>query len=238
MPSAPAALLDLSAFRLALGSERLSALRCAGRFATPGAEGFMAEDTWKSMRGESPPEGEHIGAGELFRAHAAFVASFLVRLGVPAGELDDLVQEVFIVAHRKGGYVRGPAQPRSWLASIALRIAQAGRRARLTRNARESTHPDWDAVAAGGGDPGVRLEARRSVERVQRALETLPVDHRAALILYELDGESCESIAAVFEVPIGTIYSRLHSARRRFLEAYGGLDEAPASRPQRVVGDR
>lgn len=46
---------------------------------------------------------ERLGADALFRRYAPFIASFLRRLGVPAVDLDDSVQEVFVVAHRKGG---------------------------------------------------------------------------------------------------------------------------------------
>src|SRR5262245_53119910 len=94
------------------------------------------------------PSGEHISVDALYRAHASFVAGFLVRLGAPTSELEDLVQEVFVVAHRKGGYVTGPAQPRSWLGAIALRVAQASRRARTLRNRRESLDADSVARAA------------------------------------------------------------------------------------------
>jgi RNA polymerase sigma-70 factor (ECF subfamily) len=198
----------------------------------------MDEDAYRDMPAEPLPTAESIGAGELFRVHARFVASFLSRLGVPASDLDDLVQEVFVVAHRRGGYVSGPAQPRSWLVAIALRVAQAGRRSRISRSLREAPgDTSLEDVPTGASDPAARLEAQRSVERVQRALDTLPLEHRAAFMLYELEGESCESIAAVWNVPVGTIYSRLHKARRRFMQAYDALTEAPAVCPQRAVGD-
>ena len=77
--------------------------------------------------------------------------------------------------------------------------------------------------AARGDDPGEALELRRALERVQRALDTLDIDHRATFVLYELEGQSCEAIAASFGVPIGTVYSRLHHARKRFTGAYAEL---------------
>jgi RNA polymerase sigma-70 factor (ECF subfamily) len=186
---------------------------------------------------ELEPEGR-IGAEALFRAHAAFVAAFLHRLGVPASEVDDLVQEVFLVAHRKGGYVPGPGRPRTWLAEIALRVASSVRRARGRRTQRERL----DGVAVEGARSTARdaaevLEVRNSLRRVQQALETLDIEHRAAFVLYEIEGENCESIAASFGVPIGTVYSRLHHARRRFLDAYAALAEDGAElRPRFAEG--
>ncbi|HET8939844.1 MAG TPA: RNA polymerase sigma factor [Polyangiales bacterium] len=185
------------------------------------------------MLGTQPLPPEHLGAEALFRAYAGFIAGFLVRMGVPFAELDDLVQEVFLVALRKGGYYRGPAQPRTWLSAIALRVAQASRRTRNTRNMRETPDSDaLDLLPLAASDEGERLDARRRVQKVQHALSSLADEHRAAFLLYELEGESCESIAAAWNVPVGTVYSRLHYARRRFLQAYNALSLAPSDEPQ------
>jgi RNA polymerase sigma-70 factor (ECF subfamily) len=64
------------------------------------------------------------------------------------------------------------------------------------------------------------IEARRSLQRVQAVLDHLSPEHRAVFILYEIEGESCESIATTWDVPVGTIYSRLHHARKRVREAF------------------
>jgi RNA polymerase sigma-70 factor (ECF subfamily) len=176
-----------------------------------------------------------IGTETLFRAHAAFVAGFLYRLGIPQADVDDLVQEVFLIAHRKGGYVPGAGQPRTWLGAIALRVARSGHRSRNRR--RESGDDGLALFEAQGKDPAEALELRNSIERVQRALDTLDLEHRAAFVLYEIEGEACENIAAAFDVPIGTVYSRLHHARKRFLEAYGARDSAaPDVRRARLAG--
>lgn len=163
-----------------------------------------------------------IDAATLFRAHATFVAAFLRRLGAPQSELDDWVQEVFLVAHRKGGYVPGAGQPRTWLGAIAFRVASSGRRSQRRR--RESFDDDALAhVPARANDPADAFEARCALARVQMSLDQLDLDHRAAFVLYEIEGESCGDIAAAFGVPVGTVYSRLHHARRRFQDAHAAL---------------
>ena len=177
-------------------------------------------------RDQANDEGR-IDAEALFRAHAPFVAAFLQRLGVPSADVDDVVQEVFLIAHRKGGYVPGAGKPRTWLGAIAVLLARSGNRSR-GRNKEGSDESAIEAAMSTGKDPGETLELHGSLQRVQRALDTLDVDHRAAFLLYEVDGESCEAIAASFGVPIGTIYSRLHHARRRFQDAYAALDQEPA----------
>jgi RNA polymerase sigma-70 factor (ECF subfamily) len=180
----------------------------------------------------TPEQHEVIGAEALFRAHAGFVASFLRRMSVPDADVDDLVQEVFVIAHRKGGYVPGPAQPRTWLGAIALRVAQSGRRSRQ----RHPSVPGDVALDAASEDldPAEQLETQRALLRVQRALEQLSLEHRATFVLFEIEGESCENIATALQVPLGTVYSRLHTARRRFLSAYetAAVDHAgPAQLP-------
>jgi len=175
--------------------------------------------------------GSAIGADALFRAHATFVAAFVTRLGATKAEVDDLVQEVFIVAHTKGGYQPGPAQPRTWLAAIALRVTRARQRSSARRREDPSSSA-FDSMTAAGKDPGEALEVAESLGRVQRALDTLDIEHRAAFILYEIEGESCQEIAAALEVPVGTIYSRLHTARRRFLDAHEGDGRGSSHAPR------
>jgi RNA polymerase sigma-70 factor, ECF subfamily len=169
-----------------------------------------------------------IDAETLFREQARFVASFLRHMGTSESDLDDLLQDVFVLVHRKGGYLPGPAGPRTWLASLAIRVVIARRRSRA-RKPKTSEVPE--SLADQGHGPAELLESRRSLERVQAALEHLSLEHRAAFILFEIEGETCESIAAMWEVPVGTVYSRLHHARKRFLEVY-------SREPQRVANTR
>ncbi len=181
-----------------------------------------------------------LGAEALFRAHAPFVAAFVARLGALPGEVEDIVQEVFLIAHAKGGYEPGPALPRSWLAAIALRVTKNHQRSRARR--REDASDALDAHAARSSSPHDSAEVAQSLARVQRALETLELDQRATFILFEIEGEPGQAIAASFEVPIGTVYSRLHHARRRFAEAYRASEEpvqaATAALPSRMTPRR
>lgn len=158
------------------------------------------------------------------------MANFAARLGVRREEVDDVVQEVFLVAHRRGGFVPGPARPTTWLAEITLRVVSSSRR--KLRNSREE--PDADAIAAAqarrGSSPGEQVEAGEALRRVQQALDTLDEGKRAVFILFELEGESCEAIAAGLGIPIGTVYSRLHKARKQFMEAHARLVD-PATKP-------
>lgn len=181
------------------------------------------------------PQPRHHDAAALFRDHAAFVANFLHRLGAGPSEIDDLVQEVFLVAHRRGGFIEdGRARPTTWLAEIAIRVASVARR----RQRRSREHPDQATIADASSreiDPARAAETNEALDRVQAALDCLDAERRAIFILFELEGEPCQAIAAAFQIPIGTVYSRLHKARKQFKEAHARLIERER-RPLRSSG--
>jgi RNA polymerase sigma-70 factor, ECF subfamily len=175
------------------------------------------------MGGHEPT---HLGAKELFVDYAPFVARFLARIGVRPADIDDRVQEVFLVVHRKGGFRSGDARPTTWLARIAIRVASTARRTAR----RHPEHPD-DVLAE---HPGERVDPYRSAEvsealvRVERALEALELGLRAVFVLSEIEGETCEAIARGLRIPLGTVHSRLHRARKDFRGAYEHALRAPA----------
>ena len=185
--------------------------------------------------GTPPVPPAHLDAAKLFRDHAPFVANFVARLGTRREEVDDIVQEVFLVAHRRGGFIPGAARPTTWLAEIAIRVSSAARR----RQRRSREDPDVQTVAsalAPGRSPGEQAETAEALRRVQQALETLDEAKRVVFILFELEGESCESIAAGLGIPVGTVYSRLHKARKLFMDVHGRLVGAGPKQPTNPAG--
>lgn len=173
-----------------------------------------------------------LSADELFRLHYDFVARFALRIGVASADVDDVVQEVFMLVHRQGGYIAGAASPKSWLTRTLLGVASTYRRSRRRRPETLASDPGG-AIEAAGDDPEARMQNAQGLARVQVSLDTMDPDHRVVFVLYELEGESCEDIARTLELPVGTIYSRLHHARKRFLAAHSrlrGTESAP-SRP-------
>jgi RNA polymerase sigma-70 factor (ECF subfamily) len=165
-----------------------------------------------------------LGVEELFERHADFVAKFLWRMGAPEAEIDDLVQDVFLVAHQRGGFREESARATTWLAAIAFRIWGTRRRRHRTR--RELSDPEsiTRAVSPERG-PEHRLEDRRSLERVRAALQQLDESARALLVLVDIEGVAGPDVALALGVPVGTVYSRLHKARKRFAQAYEKLLE-------------
>ena len=187
----------------------------------------------ENMDAAMQPEGRHLDAASLFRDHAKYVANFLARLGVREPQVDDLVQEVFLVAHRRGGFVdTGIARPTTWLAAIALRVCSAERRSQR-RNRLLPGNDQIDAAPSSNSCPIRATEASESIRNVQRVLEQMDPNSRDVFVLYELENEPCAAIAEVFNIPVGTVYSRLHHARKTFSTLYK-LSQRPRSSHYRI----
>jgi RNA polymerase sigma-70 factor (ECF subfamily) len=166
--------------------------------------------------GAAVPSSSAIGTEALFRAHASFVVSFVFRLGARGAQVDDLVQDVFLLAHHRGGYRAGAASPTTFLARLALE-AMHGMRRRDRRFV--LAHSEPIAAAALGSEleaPDSALALQRAARDLQGALDAIEPERRAVFILFELHGESCDAIAAAFDLKVGTVYSRLHAARKEF----------------------
>jgi RNA polymerase sigma-70 factor, ECF subfamily len=173
----------------------------------------MAEES-RSLSSDSVT----ISASDLFRRHAKFIASLLRRLGLPEDDIDDAVQEVFVLAHRYGGYRPGPVQPTTWLATIAINVSRNAK-----RQGRRRAYPDELKVAeaiSNAPTPFDRASVAESLTRLQSILDELDEDLRVVFLLSELHGEPGPAIAAALGVPVGTVYSRLHAARERVSAAY------------------
>jgi len=149
----------------------------------------------------------------IYRAHARFVWLSLQRLGVQPSDLDDVAQDVFVIVHRRLNSFDRIALITTWLFGICLRVAaNYRRRRRWTRELLSGWVEDnRPATLVAADEVLVRREER---EIAERALDRLDVAKRATFVMFELESLSCLEIAATMDVPIGTVYSRLHSARR------------------------
>jgi RNA polymerase sigma-70 factor (ECF subfamily) len=161
----------------------------------------------------------------FYRAQFAYVWRTLHRLGLRGGDAEDAAQEVFATAYRRIGDF-DPARPvRPWLFGIAFRAVVGQRRRAHVRREVALDRPDMAAMGGVARDSQSELESR---QLVLRALEALPVERRAVLVMHDLDGEAVPQIAEVLAIPLNTAYSRLRVARAEFeaevarLESGGG----------------
>jgi len=154
----------------------------------------------------------------IYRDHGRFVWLSLQRLGIHPSDLDDVAQDVFMIVHRRLDTFDRRARVTTWLFGICMRVAaNYRRRRRWTREVLSGGGEDERPAALAGADEVlVRREQR---EIAERALNRLEVAKRATFVMFELESMSCLEIAEVMNVPVGTVYSRLHSARRQLEKA-------------------
>ncbi len=137
-------------------------------------------------------------------------------LGVPTAALDDAVQEVFVVVHRR---MDDPARiegVRGWMYGIARRVAWRHHRT-AGRIARK--HAAVEPPADDGRSPERELERREAIAFMHEFLDSLDPDQREVFVLAEIEGLSAPEIAGVVEGKLNTVYSRLRLARARFEQA-------------------
>lgn len=160
------------------------------------------------------PDFEH-----FYREHVAFVWAAARRFGVEPALLDDVVQEVFLTAHRRRHELDWESSPRGWLWAVARRVAFRHRRT-AARTARR--HELLRSHAAQPDEPQREHDAARALERMLAGLEST---QRETFVMSELLGMSGPEIAARHRVSVNTVYSRLRLARTALERA--ASDELP-----------
>lgn len=172
----------------------------------------------------------------VFEAHFAAIHRYLARrLGRDLA--DELAAETFAVAFQKrAGFDPAYGSARPWLFGIATRLVARHRR-REERELRAFARSGVDPVMTGAEDRAIaRADARDAAPALAAALATLSIDERDVLVLHAWAELSDAEIAISLAIPLGTVKSRLHRARRRLRDALvsaGALDpfeEAPDGR--------
>jgi RNA polymerase sigma-70 factor (ECF subfamily) len=164
-----------------------------------------------------------LNAQQVYELHADFVWRTLQHLGVRSADLEDLGQEVFVIVHRKLYTFDGRSKLTTWLFGICLHLVQRHRRRAYFRL--EFLHAEPPERV----DPHTPEQDYASEEarvRLHRLLSKLSPERRATFMLFEVEGVPCEEIAELTGVPLGTVYSRLHLARKQVTEAAARLRRA------------
>ncbi|HET9551526.1 MAG TPA: sigma-70 family RNA polymerase sigma factor [Anaeromyxobacteraceae bacterium] len=129
-------------------------------------------------------------------------------------DAEDVLQETFLLVYRALPGFRGEARLSTWVFQIALRVG-------LQLRGRRRNHAEVDPETPAPRDTEAALIARDEAARLRAAVADLPAEHRAVLALFAVEGLGHRAIAEVLGVPEGTVWSRLHTARRRLGEVMG-----------------
>ncbi len=150
----------------------------------------------------------------LVRRHEKAIFNLLYRM---LGDYDDAAetaQEVFLSAYRAVGQFRGDANFSTWLYRIALNHASTRRKSTNSRQRRLVPIDDTELVNDVELGPAETLEKKEIRQRVQRALNELEAEDAMIILLRDLQDIAYEDVARALNIPVGTVKSRLHRARR------------------------
>lgn len=161
--------------------------------------------------------GEIDALGELYDRHHAAVRRFATRMSGSSDDGDDIVHATFLNALKNASTFDLERSCRAWLLGIAAQLlrrerTQGARWARLLAAFR-APEPAWTR------DPERALSAREGLGQVERALLRLPEPKRAVLVMAEIEGLGGAEIAQALEIPLNTVWTRLHHARRELTRA-------------------
>jgi RNA polymerase sigma-70 factor (ECF subfamily) len=171
---------------------------------------------------EAPSKLDLVG---VYNSQKDFVWLTLQRMGIRQPDLEDVFQDVFVIAHKRLHTYNPEAKLSAWLYGIALRSVAAHRRRAFRRRGRAdgseasvarpgSEH--WHAQIAAPDERVRELERQATLNDL---LDTLDPDHRMVVVMFEVEDHSCQYISELIGVPVGTVHSRLHTARRKLAQA-------------------
>ncbi|MFJ7969263.1 RNA polymerase sigma factor [Streptomyces sp. NPDC096324] len=199
----------------------------AAAYATGGASASTGGDSDASVIERSFDEPDVFA--ELFHRYADDIHRYAARrLGTEAA--DDLMAETFVIAfQRRRRYDLSRPHARPWLYGIVTRLIGGHRRAEARRLRALSRVASTGPADGGGGEPlAERVAARVSAESTRGALSAalaaLPARHRDVLLVVAWGDLDYAEAAEALGIPVGTVRSRLHRARKKLREALGGAD--------------
>lgn len=202
------------------GSERpMGESMAVPRLDTP----LVSADEWALLAGVCARNDGSVR--QFYRAYVDRVHRVVARiLGAKDGDVEDVVQQVFLAAVDGAHKFEGRSQVSTWLIGIATRRAIDACRSRA-RTSRWSQMREFVGLGTRAMGPEDREDARSLVDR---ALASLTPDQRTAFVLCEVEGYTLQETADMTGVGVSTLHARLKSARRR-LDALLASDASAAA---------
>ncbi|HEV3259905.1 MAG TPA: sigma-70 family RNA polymerase sigma factor [Gemmataceae bacterium] len=172
-------------------------------------------------------KGQTAAFGELVRRYQDRLFNTVYRLVDSVEDAQDVVQESFIHAYQSLDRFKGDSLFFTWLYRIAVNTAISHRRKQRValsfHTGRGGLAEPFDPSEC--SQPGHALERAEQERRIQEALNRLSAEHRAVLVLKDMEGQKYETMAEILQVPVGTIRSRLHRARIELRELLQHAEE-------------
>jgi RNA polymerase sigma-70 factor (ECF subfamily) len=159
-------------------------------------------------------QGETGAFEELYRAHAGRLFTLVLRMSGSHDAAEDLLQEVFLHAHRKLGTFRGDSSLGTWLYRLAVNHCLDHLRGRQARMSRATDSLDRDDAAEPAA-PAPAVPAAIDRLDLERAIAQLPDGCRTAFVLHDVEGFEHHEVASLLGISEGTSKSQVHKARMK-----------------------
>jgi RNA polymerase sigma-70 factor (ECF subfamily) len=164
--------------------------------------------------------GDLTALGELYDRHAEHVRRFVFRATGEAAAADDVTQDAFLTLTRAAARYDGSHPARSFVLGIAAKLVLRRRRS-LAQRLRNLSLFGVGSDRAFERTPEDDVGSQEQLVRFRRALERLPEPKRLVVLLADVEGLTGEQIASALEIPIGTVWTRLHYGRRQLRQVLG-----------------
>jgi len=159
---------------------------------------------------------------QIYDDYFAFVWRSALRLGTPRANIDDIVQEIFIIANDRLPGFEGRSTVKTWLFGIVLNVVRTHRRslaAKQPHALRPEILADADVLPDPAEGPHERVTKAEAARILDRVLEDVDDEKREVFVLAELEQMTAPEIAAALSLSLNTVYSRLRHARHQFAKA-------------------
>jgi RNA polymerase sigma-70 factor (ECF subfamily) len=160
---------------------------------------------------------------ELYRQHAPRIYGLVCRMTGSASDGEDLLQEVFLLVHRKLGSFKGESSLGTWIYRLATNNCLDFLRSRQHRQQQRTTETLDDVLPTRSGATAPFRVDRLDLER---AILQLPPGYRAAFVLHDVEGFDHAEVAAQLGIAEGTSKSQVHKARLKIRELLAARVEA------------
>jgi RNA polymerase sigma-70 factor, ECF subfamily len=165
---------------------------------------------------EEPVDTHDLGA--LFTRYAPYVGTIALRLTGRPHEVDDLVQDVFLAAHRGLKRRENENEIKGWLARVTVRLAKRRLHTlKIKGFFGVGDHPAFERIAHGDASP----EQSATLAAIYRVLETQPVGHRIAWLLRCVDDHPLAEVAELCGCSLATVKRRIADTSAVLKEAFG-----------------
>lgn len=174
-------------------------------------------------------EGNAEAFGTLVRRYEDRLYPAILRLLGSEEDARDVLQDAFVRAYVKLDQFQGASSFYTWIYRIAINLAVSRHRRRRPRlfdfrnHERLADTPANPVDPSRDADPGAVFDRSEREEQIRQALAALSPEHRAVVVLKDLEEHRYEEISAILNIPVGTVRSRLHRARCELRQLLRGL---------------